>query len=571
MPRYGELPAQDESPVAPAVVPVFVRRILAPQAWLFLAVVAAFVDLWGSRYNLNPDGISYIDLARHALEKGPRELINGLWSPGYPSLLMWPLEVSTAGWGARIPALHFTNLLLYLMSLGLFLQLLRTVASPPHSVVGPSNDRHAVAFGAAAFAAIALTAIGLGLITPDFGVMLAVLATAACCLQFERSRRSWAWAVALGVILALGSWVKGILLPLNGMLLFLLLVMPPRIERARAKVAAAAVVFALVSLPLVALVSAKVGRVTVGEVGRLNYAWEIDGVTPYVGWLGDSTGRFGSPMHPPRVLQRTPLTLEFARPIRATYPLWYDPSYWYAGVKVRIDPGAQWRVLRQGIVDLARLLFGQWALVASLIALGFATRSSPARRLSQRTPSILALWSLGAAIVYALVHVEPRYLAGFIATGVVATWAWLATRAPRRALPWVMLSAVLLLALSLVRNLQQNTGGFDPAYRPDYLLDAVQLRTTGLHPGDQVGAVGDAFEQYAAFVMDTPITAQVVDSAGYWELTPAGRSELQQQLAQSGVKALLANNVQPAMAAEGWQILAHADSTNLGVLLLRAP
>ena len=69
------------------------HRILTPWAWLSFAVIAAAVDLWGSRYNLNPDGISYIEMARHALAGGPHELINGLWSPGYPSLLMWPLEI----------------------------------------------------------------------------------------------------------------------------------------------------------------------------------------------------------------------------------------------------------------------------------------------------------------------------------------------------------------------------------------------------------------------------------------------------------------------------------------------
>jgi hypothetical protein len=127
------------------------------------------------------------------------------------------------------------------------------------------------------------------------------------------------------------------------------------------------------------------------------------------------------------------------------------------------------------------------------------------------------------------------------------------------------------LALSLVRDLDQNTGGFDPGYRPDYLLDAAQLRGAGLHSGDHVGTVGDAFEQYAAFVAGTPITAQVMDSVQYWQLSPGGRLELQRHLAATGVKALLANNVATGMQVEGWRVIVHADSSNLGVLMLRAP
>jgi hypothetical protein len=46
---------------------------------------------------------------------------------------------------------------------------------------------------------------------------------------------------------------------------------------------------------------------------------------------------------------------------------------------------------------------------------------------------------------------------------------------------------------------------------------------------------------------------------------------LQQRLAGTGAKAMLANNVDSAMQAEGWRILNHADSSNVGVLWLRGP
>jgi 4-amino-4-deoxy-L-arabinose transferase-like glycosyltransferase len=510
-------------------------------------------------------------MARHALAGGPHELINGLWSPGYPSLLMWPLEIVASRPDLLIPALHFTNLLLYLMALALFLQLMRASAGPDAAPANSVFKLNTVAFGAVAFAAIGLVSIGLGMITPDFGVLLAVLASAACCFQLERCPSAWSWAVALGIVLGAGYWIKGILLPLGALLLVLLLLVPLRSDRARLKVAVAALVFALAGLPLAMMVSARVGRPTVGEVGRLNYAWEIDGVTPFVGWLGDSTGHAGTPVHPPRVLQGQPLTLEFATPVRATYPLWFDPAYWYAGVKPYFDLRGHWRALRQGLTDLGLALLGQWVLVASMLALGFATRGRAGSGMRQRAPLILGLWSLAAAFLYASVHVEPRYLAGFFLTGVIAWWTWLSRRAPRRAISAVMVAAVLALALSLMRYLQQTTGGFDPAYRPDYLVDAAQLDSAGLRPGDPVAVVGDAFEQYAAFVAGTPIAAQVMDSAGFWELSPTARAALQQRLARTGVKALLANNVEAAMQAEGWRILNHADSSNMGVLSLRGP
>lgn len=536
-------------------------------AWVALAVGVGLIDVWGCRYSLNPDGISYVDLARHAIASGPSGLVNGYWSPGYPALIAPVLRLMRHGWITAIPVLHLLNLAVYIVSLLVFLNLMRSGQSPEPDV--NASQRGATALGVAVFVVIAIQCIGLGLLTPDFGVMLLVLLTVRCCWQLERSAHSWRAAIGLGLVLGLGYWMKAILLPLNALLLLGLFTLPPRTNRARAKVSLAAVIFALSVLPLIVLVSGKVGHLTMGEVGRLNYAWEVDGVTPFVGWVGDSTATFGSPVHPPRILQAEPQTLEFAAPIQATYALWFDPAYWYAGIRPRVDLAGQWRVLKQGLYDLVSMLHVEWAVVAGLLALWLASARRPDRSDRSHVSVVIALWSIAAAVGYALIHVEPRYLAGFVAAGVVVVWQGIAQRAPRRTMRLVMPAVLVALLLSLVRNLQQNTGGFEPAYRPDYLTEAEQLHRLGVARGDRVAMVGDAFEEYAAFGAETPITAQVMDSIGFWQLPAVARSALQDRLAAAGVKALLANNVAPEMRAEGWRILGRPDSSNLGVFVLR--
>jgi cell division protein FtsW (lipid II flippase) len=536
-----------------------------------LAVVVGLLDFWGTRFALNPDGISYVDMARHATANGPAALINGYWSPGYPALLAPVFWIVHTGWVTAIPVLHLVNVAIYVAALLVFLRLMRTAPSParPEHDVAPGLVTHTTSFGAVLFAVIAIECISLELLTPDYGVMLVVLLTTLTCVQLERSTHSWRVAACLGLMLGVGYWMKGILLPLNALLLLGLFILPPRTDRARTKLLLASGVFALSVLPLIVLVSAKVGHLTIGEVGRLNYAWEVDGVTPFVGWLGDSTGRVGAPIHPPRVLQSAPRTLEFATPIRATYPLWYDPSYWYAGLRPRIDLAGQWRVLVQGLHDLASLLHLQWPIVAGLLALWLA--SAPQARPPDRSRAliVIALWSGAAALVYALVHVEPRYLAGFVAAAVVVIWSRLVQRTPRRAMPVVLPLVFAALLLSLGLNLRENVGGFEQTFRPDYLIDAAQLRQQGVAAGDHVAMIGDAFEAYAAFAAETPITVQVMDSTGFWNLAPAARSALQARIAATGVKAILANNVAPERSAEGWQLFFRSDSSNLGVLLLR--
>jgi hypothetical protein len=530
--------------------------------WICGALLAltGVIDAWGSRFDINPDGVSYIDMARHAVAGAPDGLINGYWSPGYPMLLAPLTALGGSNPVTAIPLLHLVNFVLFLMAGWLFVQL-ATPTTPMWRIALP--------FAVAAFLHVTITGFGLGLVTPDMGIMLVVLMTVAACRQLERSEQSWRWAVVLGVLLAAGYWLKGIMLPLNAALLLGLVILPPNTVRARAKIGVASVVFALLCLPLIAMVSARVGRITMGEVGRLNYAWEIDGVTPFVGWAGDSTGRFGTPVHPPAVVTAEPRTLEFARPFSATYPLWFDASYWYAGLKPHFDAAGQWRVLRQGLHDLASLAHQLWLIPVSMLVLWLTSRKIPGTRAISRLDLVLLGWSVVAALLYAMVHVEPRYVAGFVCIAFLTLWRPIASRTPRRITPIVLMLATIALMVMTAMQIGASSGGYQRDYRPDYITQAERLHQFGVGEGDHVAMVGDAFEAFGAFAAHASITAQVMDSAGFWATTPARRSELQSQLAATGIKVLMANNVADAMTAEGWVLVPRAEGGNLGILPLK--
>lgn len=537
--------------------------------WLALAgaIVAGVVDAWGTRYDLNPDGLSYLEMAQHAVANGRIELISGYWSPGYPVLLLPIVRHVAVTAQGYVPALHVVNLLLYLLSLPLFVLLVRRMGLACEAPPGLLRAATTL-LGASAFALIALQGIGLGLLSPDAAVLLTVLVIALCCLGLERIDQSWRWAGALGVALGVGYWIKAIVLPIGVILLVLLWLMPPATERVRVKLALATLIFAAVSAPLIVMVSQRVGHASTGEVGRLNYAWEVDGVTPFAGWLGDATGRDGAPIHPPRVLDRDPLTLEFATPVRATYPLWYDPSYWYAGVRAHFDAAGQWQALRRGEYELRQVLGQQWALIAGLLLLWCATRKRAHARAS-RMPLVIAVWALASTGVYVAVHVESRYLAGFFALAVASALGALARRVPRRWLGWVIPLTAIGMFVSVIVELVQTTGGFAVDYRPDYAIAADTLRQLGVRPGDRVAVIGDGFEQYAVFAAHATIAAQVMDSTAYWQLTPTGRAAVNQRLASVGAKALLANDVDPTVADSAWHLLVRADSTNVGMRSIR--
>lgn len=552
------------APPAPAIIrseSPTLRRLL--HVALALSVAVALLDFWGTRYNLNPDGIAYVEMARNALYHGRGELINGYWSPGYPLLVAPVWAMVRSGWIAVIPVLHAVNLLPWLAGLGLAVRLARVLAPEARASV-------ATIVASVGYTCIAVCCIGMGLLTPDLGVLVLVLLVANCCVGIEQSPRSWIWALALGVAAGAGYWMKGILLPLDAMLLLVMLALPLRTKCPRLKVLVAGVVFVLLSLPLAIMVSRRQGYPTIGEVGRLNYAWEVDGVTPFVGWLGDSTTAFGIPVHPPRLLQTQPRTLEFATPVRGDYPLWYDPAYWYTGLRARVNVAGQWAALTRGMRALGQLALLQWGVIVALALLAASTRR-PAVVRTSRAPMILVLWSLASALVYALVHVEARYLAGFVATGGIAVGGMISQRAPRPAIRWAVPIAALALLTNLVINLGDNVGGLAPSFRPDYVREAAAMSAAGLSAGSPAAVVGDAFEEYGLLVAGAPIIAQVMDSVGYWHATPPDRAAINRQLAAAGTKAVVGNVVAPELRSEGWQFVGGDAMPGRAILLLTPP
>ena len=57
------------------------------RAFWCAAIVIGFLQIWASRYSVNPDGLSYIELGWAAVWHGLPGLVNGYWSPLYPALL----------------------------------------------------------------------------------------------------------------------------------------------------------------------------------------------------------------------------------------------------------------------------------------------------------------------------------------------------------------------------------------------------------------------------------------------------------------------------------------------------
>lgn len=103
-PRAADAPLAGKSPARGKLREIDALVAIA----LLLCVVLAYV----SRFALNPDGVSYLDLAA-ALRRGDlAHFVQGYWSPLYPVILAVAGAVSGVDGRTLVPVVHLVNLII---------------------------------------------------------------------------------------------------------------------------------------------------------------------------------------------------------------------------------------------------------------------------------------------------------------------------------------------------------------------------------------------------------------------------------------------------------------------------
>src|SRR4051794_433986 len=92
--------------------------------WVICLSCAAFLA-WAARHSMNPDGLSYLDLASEAIRGGPANLLSAYWSPGYPAVISLAFFLVRPSPSYEFPLTHFINLLIFLAALWAFTVFIR--------------------------------------------------------------------------------------------------------------------------------------------------------------------------------------------------------------------------------------------------------------------------------------------------------------------------------------------------------------------------------------------------------------------------------------------------------------
>jgi hypothetical protein len=548
-----KLPSADVR--ADSIASVEVRR-LHIGCW-FALILIAIARAWFTRYQLEADAMSYLDVARAVAGGHPGAAIHAYWSPGYPVLLSLFFRALHPNAYWEFPLVHFVNLLIFIAGLACFrlfwgeaLRWHRQSADRPDSEI--SEDVF-WALGYAAFGITTLNVITLALVGPDLLVSVFCCLAGWSMLRFRRSP-SVGRSVLLGLVLAVGYYVKAPFFPMAFIFLLCASLWRPVSRRVVLLTGIALIVFLLVSAPLIAALSRATGRFTFGDSARVNQAFYIDGVQMFRHWQGGPPGS-GMPLHPTHKLNEFPEVYEFAASNMGTYPPWFDPTYWNAGIRPHLILKREVVVFVRNVALEFQIIMESGAeLVCVLVILALLCNYN--RRWLEGLRRLWFVWVPGviALIMFALVHVEPRFLGGWLVmlfAGGVTACALPAGAGVRRAVWCIGVGALVTAGAALVLQSSREAIGSDHAAgrSPEDALIAVAVLHSGLHAGDPVALIGDGTGSYWAHLAQLHIVAEVPASSAsrpthpaldFWESGPELQQKVLRILEGTGARAVIA-------------------------------
>jgi hypothetical protein len=528
--------------------------------WLgcIVAILLCGLHAYAARHTMNPDGVSYLDLADGILRGDSNASFNPYWSPLYPWLLARTLAAfrPAAYWEcAVVHGLNFAIFLAALAAFECFLSEWLLSLRRPQGRTLPLSDRWLTGIAYACFIWMARRLVTVSIVTPDMCVAAFVLLVAALALRNLRLGPRPARSAALGVVLAGGYLAKAILLPLGFVFLGASAIGLGSFRRALIHLALATSALLVIAGAYVAALSIHCGYFTFGDSGKLNYAWYVGGVPrPHA---TDADGL----THPPRRLGGSLAVYEFAGPAGVTYPLWYDPAFWNQGLATRISASRQAAALARTAASyfglLGEQLVGFTGAITVLVLFALFAKGGSIwlasvaflRNLGRQCAILLPVVS--AVGLYALVgHVEGRLIGPFLVLLAAALLAAVRVAADhRQAADHLARACVWGLAGLLGINVLFDAGnavasfarGEGPAAHSEWSV-ACYLHSQGLREGDSIGFVGFTFDAYWARLARLRIVAEVPEGQAprFWSAGDSVRNAALDSFASAGARAVVA-------------------------------
>lgn len=513
----------------------------------------ALFQTWTGLWRLNPDAVSYLDIADAYARRDWGAAFPAHWSPMLPlSLSLARLIGGTSG-TTEILLAHAVNLLWFMIAGAGALFFCRELLAS-NEPVGGRNEGGAwwfFSFGLIAWSSFCL--LTLWIVSPDYGVMAVFFAQCGVLLRLRRGNSRLLWVV-LGLLGAVSFYVKTSGLPISIVILVGALVFRRSLASLKG-FGIALTLMAVLVLPLGLMLSQRAHRFTLGDSGRLNAAWYVHHTDLWAHWHPESE-EFGLPEHPERVLSTDPPVYEFSSPfVHSTYPPWYDPSYWHEGLRLKLTPRlfvhrAQETLLsarcaegqrceEENLAEILASIFPELILLALLLLI-----TRPPRSEWLRIAPLITV-SMAGITMYAMVLMKARYIAPFLAVFFLAVASAL-VRTPRtrfRNAILILLGAILLsrVGARFYEDYQRRDVFIDPRA---FIAGAEDLN---MRPGSRVAFVGNGlldatgWARAARFRVVVDVAPELPEA--FWRAPSSTQERIEQVLRREGVDYLITCNL----------------------------
>lgn len=560
-------------------------RYMRPR-WLTLLACLMAIALGGlhtwaavTSHSMNADGINYLDMGDAYMRGDWETAINPVWSPMYAWVLGLIMRIFKPSMRWEFPLVQLVNLIIYLAALASFTffwqqarrywQARAAEDSGARWVTLP--DWAWTGLGYVLFVQASLQFIEIWSVTPDMLMSCFVYLAGGLTLRMRLGSSSYGLFALLGMVLGLGYLTKAIMLPLSLVFLAISLVSTAEgVRHAFPRVLTGLLAFLALSAPYIAVISVAQGELTLGDAGALTYVRYVNGI-PYPHWQGEPPGS-GTPVHPSRKILDRPPIYEFGTPVGGTYPISYDPSYWYEGVVARVDLSQQARALVSSLLFYFDLFFRrQGGLLFGVSLLYLMEGRHRSWLTSTGRQWGLAFLALAAFAAYALVYVEGRYVGAFV----LLFWADLLAnvRLPKMQGSQQLLlllgsGMILFLLLSVLAYNLEGVGRLASARSTQQVRApswpgevAEQLHALDVQPGDKVAVIGYAFDSYWARLARVRIVAEMPGSEAdpFWFGDASMRARVLRAFASTGADAVVAEGVPSYASLAGWQRVGLSD------------
>lgn len=536
-----------------------------------IALGAAYA--WATRYAINPNGISYLDMGDAYWRGDWHMAINAYWSPLYSWILGFILKVLKPSPYWEYPLVHFANLLIYVAALacfefflGAFIRYRRESGNGPVEADEVALPEWAWwALGYSLFIWTSLVLITIRLATPDMCVAGFVYLATGLILQIRSRAAHWRTFVLLGVVLGFAYLAKAVMFPLAFIFLAVAMLSLGNLRKAAPRVAISALIFLAIAAPFLVAISRAKGRLTFGDSGRVTYEVLVNGVDA---WFPSSTLL----IHPPRKIFEMPATFEFEKPIGGTYPPWYDPSYWHEGIDPHFDVIGEAGPTTSALIIYGWILFSLSMQLNVTIGLLMIYFLAPRpwlclKHAASNWPLIIPALSVFG--LYYPINTESRFIGEFVLLLWLAAFSGArlpASRESRRMIARVITAVAATSIISVAWYTFHNLTDARNA-EPLYWQAASSLAEKGIKPTDKLALVWDEEWGKAAVggalvarLAGVQIIAEVPRQDGFWSATPFVRSQVIQALGKTAAKAILTIGEPPHSAPDmHWERLGTTD------------